>query len=536
MPIPLRSVASRVWAGLPAIFSFLLLAFQAVMPWMAVSFVTQDGPSHLYTAIVARDLLLNSNSPYATLYRFQPKLVTNWSTTVLMNIMEGLFGPSDAEHAMATLCVLAGFFGFAYLRRSVDPLSSPWSPTNNFLLCSWFLWIGFYNFYLGMALFPFVAGYYIRQASAMNLKKLLAINAGLLILFFTHVMGFALALLSIGLVGLWACVAQPRIKDALRPAAWLAAVLLPSIILLLKFVRGSGQTTQYDPAIAWAWNSFPMHAFAVSQGRTGEQTILVGAMFFYMSIGLLAMRRSEWASPKACLFIAGIISFIVYLLTPDSGFGGDAIKIRFVWAIFVFGCLAASTVSALAPLRIPVTIFTTCFLTATLLQALKINIRHVSGAAKAYEAALATIPPGSSFVRLRFPTESTRKRFGYETAALEPLFHIDARAAARRRLVDVSDYQALTRLFPVDHKPVISETQRFQLWDLEGSGATSSESLRQILKDFPVQIDYVVLLGDDSPGDKAAEFKSMKAELDSKMRLVGTDPSRSFVRVYRRIP
>ncbi len=193
------------------------------MPWMAVSFVTQDGPSHLYTAVVARDLLLNPNSPYAELYRFQPKLVTNWSTTVLMNIMQGLFGSFDAEHAMATLCVIAGFFGFAYLRRSVDPLSSPWSPTNNFLLCSWFLWIGFYNFYLGMALFPFVAGYYIRHANAINRKKLLAISGGLLILFFTHVMGFALALMSVGLVGLWACCSQRSMKEALRPggvAGW----------------------------------------------------------------------------------------------------------------------------------------------------------------------------------------------------------------------------------------------------------------------------------------------------------------------------
>ena len=139
----------------------------------------------------------------------------------------------------------------------------------------------------------------------------------------------------------------------------------------------------------------------------GNRRYLVGAMFFYMIIGLLAMRRSEWASPKACLFVAGILSFLVYLFTPDSGFGGDAIKIRFVWAIFVFGCLAASTVSAFAPLRVPVAIFTTCFLTATLLQALKINVRHVSRAAKAYEAALQTIPPGSRFVRLRFPTEMT---------------------------------------------------------------------------------------------------------------------------------
>jgi hypothetical protein len=530
MPTPLRSIASRSWAGLPAILSFLLLAFQAVMPWLSVSFVTQDGPSHLYTAAVARDLLLNSNSPYAAVYRFQPKLVTNWSTTVLMNVMDGLFGASDAEHAMATLCVIAGFFGFAYLRRSVDPLSSPWSPTNNFLLCTWFLWIGFYNFYLGMALFPFVAGYYIRHANAMNPRRTGLLTLGLVVLFFTHVMPFALALLLIGLAGVWVFGRMLTHGDSIRVAAgWLAAVLLPSTILLLVFVRGSGQTTAYDPAIAWAWNSFPMHAFAASQGKTGEQTLLVAAMLFYMIVGLLAMRRNEWTSPKACLFVGGAFSFVIYLLTPDSGFGGDAIKIRFAWAVFVFGCLAASTVTALLPLRIPVAIFTTCFLTATLFQAFRLNVRHVSRAVKAYEAALSTIPPGSTFVRLRFPTETTRKRLGYETVALEPLFHLDARVAARRKLVDISDYQALTRLFPLDHKPLISATQRFQLWDLEGSGTTGPDSLKQILKDFPVRIDYIVVLGDGTPAEKAAE-------LDPNMRLIAVNPGEPFVRVYRRLP
>jgi hypothetical protein len=86
--------------------------------------------------------------------------------------------------------------------------------------------------------------------------------------------------------------------------------------------------------------------------------------------------------------------------------------------------------------------------------------------------------------------------------------------------VDISDYQALTRLFPVDHKPLISEEKRFQLWDLEGSGTTSVASLTNILNDFPVRIDYVVVLGDSptlEPG-----------------KLVGVNPGDPFVRVYRR--
>ena len=412
MPIPLRSVASRVWAGLPAIFSFLLLAFQAVMPWMAVSFVTQDGPSHLYTAIVARDLLLNSNSPYATLYRFQPKLVTNWSTTVLMNIMEGLFGTSDAEHAMATLCVIAGFFGFAYLRRSVDPLSSPWSPTNNFLLCSWFLWIGFYNFYLGMALFPFVAGYYIRHANAMNRKKLLAIMRGLLILFFTHVMGFALALMSIGLVGLWACCCAAQ-HQGCSSASGVAGVrfsfLRQSCYLCSCAVPGRPPNTiRRSHGLGTA--SRCMHS-PFRKAGPGNRRSWLGAMFFYMIIGLLAMRRSEWASPKACLFIAGIISFSSICLRLIRASAATRSKSDLCGPYSFSAVWPHPPCRPLLPLRIPVAIFTTCFLTATLLQALKINVRHVSGAAKAYEAALAYDPSGFELRSLAIPDGIDQEAF-----------------------------------------------------------------------------------------------------------------------------
>ena len=254
----------------PAILSFALLAFQAVIPWLSVGYVTQDGPSHLYTAHVAKELLFHSDSPYAAVYQFQPKLVTNWSTTVVMNVAMLLFGPRDAEHAVATLCVVLGFFGLSYLRRSLDPRGSPWSPVTNFLLFSWFIWIGFYNFYLGMAVLPFLLGYYIRHGSELTPRKTAALATGLVVLFFTHVLALGLAFISIGLVAIWKSFVIPR-PVTLRPLIWTAAAFAPALILILVFIRASGQTGDYDPAIAWAWNNFPLHAFASSRGGPGSK-------------------------------------------------------------------------------------------------------------------------------------------------------------------------------------------------------------------------------------------------------------------------
>src|SRR4051794_11443401 len=285
MPTPVTPLARRAWMRLPTVLAFGLLALQAAIPWMAVSFVTQDGPSHLYTALVARDLLLNPNSPYAAVYQFQAKLLTNWSTTVLLNIAEVLFGAQDAEHAVATFCIVLGFFGISYLRWSLDPYRSPWSPITNFLLCSWFLWIGFYNFYLGMAIFPFLAGYYIRHARQMTVRRSVLIAAGLVLLFFTHVLSLGLALLAIAMVAGWMYLIAPlmaaheqRFVDVIRSAAgplgWVFVSMLPALVLLAIFIKGSGQSADYDASIAWAWRSFPMHAFASGQGRTPEQSLL----------------------------------------------------------------------------------------------------------------------------------------------------------------------------------------------------------------------------------------------------------------------
>ena len=50
---------ARVWNALPAVFSFALLAVQIWIPWSVNNFQTQDGSSYVYSAVVARDLLLH---------------------------------------------------------------------------------------------------------------------------------------------------------------------------------------------------------------------------------------------------------------------------------------------------------------------------------------------------------------------------------------------------------------------------------------------------------------------------------------------
>ena len=199
----------RFWNAVPAALAFALMVAHAALPWTAKHFVTQDGPSHLYNAVVVKDLALDSHSSYGAVYAIQRKFVSNWGTVVVFNGLVFLFGVQHAEQAMVTLCSVLGFVSLAYFIRSLAPRVSPWSPILNFLICTQFLWIGFYNFYLGMAMFPLVAGYYVRRMGKMSLPRTAVVASGLMALFFMHALTMALAFLTMAVVCLWSVVAAP---------------------------------------------------------------------------------------------------------------------------------------------------------------------------------------------------------------------------------------------------------------------------------------------------------------------------------------
>ncbi|MBI1898441.1 MAG: hypothetical protein HYS04_18195 [Acidobacteria bacterium] len=537
---------ASLWGNLPAILAFALLLFQAALPWTANSFVTQDGPSHLYTAVVARDLLFNSHSPYAPVYTLQLKPGSNWGTVVIFNLLVLLFGAAHAEQALATVSIVTGFLAFAYFSRSLDPNGTPWSPVVNFLLTTWFLWIGFYNFYIGIVLCVFIAGFYIRHARALTWKQAALIASGLLMLFLLHALAVALAVMAILVIAAWVhgvaplingCNVSGRIhalRAAVVPIAAVAAAVAPALAALGLFVMFPLKTDLSPPEAGWAWANFPLHVFASGRGRAGEQTLLWTGMLFYMVLGALSMRREEWASPRGGVVLAAAATFCLYLFSPNAGFGGGEIKIRLAWAVFIFGCLAASSVTRMGPLRTAVSIYIAFFLTGTLIHCMRDNVQKASRAVAEYASALAAVPQGATFVRLRYSMEATQLRFGIHEIPLDPLFHADAWVAARRHFIALSDYQAGARIFPVVFAARVPHEQQRQLADLEGTAIDGLESLESLLKDFPVPIEYVAVLGDGSTPQPGFDLDRTLSVLRARMQLVSADPSNSFVRVYKR--
>jgi len=533
----LRDLWRRLWRILPALLAFCLLAIQIAIPWTVPHFVTQDGPSHLYTALVAKSVLFRAQ-PYASLYRFNPHLVPSWASTILLALSASIAGAGHAEQVMTGLLLCLGFFSFSYAIRSLSPTALRWTPLSNVLLENWFLWMGFYNFYLGMVLVPFAIGFYVRRNGKLTTRAAIGLACGLAFFFFVHLLAAVVSLLVLGIIAFWLHIVRPALWT--KPAAWrdsarqigiLLGAMTPVIVLGMIYAHQAASGIAFHPEILRSWVEFPMHVFATANGLAGGQWYLWPAVLALLIIAVLGLRRSEWHTAKGGLGVAAVALFLAYLLVPDSGLGGNAVKIRFAWVVFLMGGLLVSSAARLQPLRTPMAIFLSTCLAFNLASTAQ-SLVDYSNAVDDYLSALTGIRHGSTIVRLRYPTPDLGQRYGFRDIGRDPLFHLDAYAASRLGCIDLTDYQAPTTDFPVIFNSRLDHEKQFKLLAFENPGEDEGTVLNSLRQDLPVPIDYAIVVADASSA--AVPVAKVITSLSSGMQLIAQSPAPPFVRVYQR--
>jgi hypothetical protein len=137
---------------------------------------------------------------------------------------------------------------------------------------------------------------------------------------------------------------------------------------------------------------------------------------------------------------------------------------------------------------------------------------------------------------LRYPTPDIPRQYGFDEIGRDPLFHVDAFIAARCKCIDLSDYQAPNRIFPVVFGPAVERARQFELWELETPGTGTSQSVAWLRTTLPVPIDYVIVVSDDAAQQGSdPDYVKLLADLNEGMRLVATSRSRPFVKLCERI-
>ncbi len=143
--------------GLAILALALVPALAAV--WAPRSFVTQDGPAHLYNAqILLRSL--QGDPGYRAVYEVRWQPLPNWVGHLVLMGLLAVWPAGAADKMMISLSLAAVAAGTFWLRgRVAGARGLPTAALLAVFLALNFPWLlGFYGFLLGAALYPVTLG------------------------------------------------------------------------------------------------------------------------------------------------------------------------------------------------------------------------------------------------------------------------------------------------------------------------------------------------------------------------------------------
>ncbi len=213
----------------------ILIGLHLIPVWICHYFHTQDGPSHLYNAQIIREYW-NSSYQFPEFYNIQWSPLPNWITHFLLAGLLFIFPPILAEKVFLSFYII--FFPTAVIyclnsieagRKTICLMVFPFIYNYLFLM-------GFYSFAFSVPFYFLALGYWWQHKDHHSAKNIILLNLILIGAYFSHLISYGLALISLGLLIIVSHYKQIPLLlirlCGLIPASSLMLVYLPSSDLL----------------------------------------------------------------------------------------------------------------------------------------------------------------------------------------------------------------------------------------------------------------------------------------------------------------
>lgn len=427
-----------------ALFVALVLA-HLVPVWSADYFPSMDGPAHVYNAWVLR----HYGDPELPLLRehfeIDPRPLPNWFGHAALALLIGIVEPRTAEKVLVSALLVLFYASVRYLAGSVDP-DRRWLAYLAFPLgFTRLLHIGFYNYLFGLAFALFALGLWWRRRARPGLELALKLNLLLLLAYASHVVPHVLALVSIGI--LWLSTLPESGWRHLRHVP----VLAPQAVLPLWFVLSVTGGVQGSEGTAPVLRAQLFRLEVLDQ--FGDLQVWIGTILAVAFLALAALTlRGRLApgrgglAPEDGFLIASFAVVLLYFLGP-SGFSsegpiaGGYIKMRLTIVPYLLLIpwlaprLGRAARSALVGGLVLLALVHVGYLVR--------SYRSLEGDYRAFLAGAEALPAESRAVPLVFDLGPHRL-----------FLNLFSYAAIEKGAVDWTNYEAVSRLFPLRFREV----------------------------------------------------------------------------------
>jgi hypothetical protein len=428
---------------------FAVTALLHLLPVWRVHYVpTMDGPSHLYNAVVMKEL--GAGSPeIARVFEIDSRPYPNWLSHALLWLALSVAPPLFAEKLVLSVIVLLFLGGCWMLAGAVDSRSRVYAFLAMPLTFNLLLQMGFYNFMLATSLMMIAVACWWRTSTDDRAHPSIALAALLVLSYFAHPIPTAAAMLFISV----ATIAMRR-RVLLTHLAF-----VPAFALLVWFVqRPSAEmaTWNWNGVILWQPLTRVLLLLTLDLRQIAFGTAM-GIVFALLIVITIALENIDWQRRRVIIrgrdvfLLLTAIAIVLYLAAP-LGMNGDLmLKARFL--LFPYLIVLPWLTPRLG--RLPLAIALALLAAANVFfirDGWKRNDKVIAQAIAPLHAA----EPNRTFLALVFDRSSP-----HATVAI--LSHAVSYAAAERRLIDLGNYEAATGHFPVAFRKNVIRPEIFAI-------------------------------------------------------------------------
>lgn len=438
---------------------FFGLSLLYILPFWTVHYLpTGDGPCHTYNAWILRQYDNVEQYPrFQEYYEIDTRPYPNWISQGTMALLMFAVPPLVAEKLFVSLYVLVFLAGAWYLAGAVESgrrwlalLAFPFAHNHLFQL-------GFYNFSMSLALFPWILGFWWRHRERGGLGYVVGINLLLWGCYFSHILSFSLALVAIAV--LW--LATLRRDNWRRHVLLHVAALAPQGFLPLWHLtfQGGGGAASEASWLEQARYFLELQALFAFDHVQRWAAVALALTFGGLVLLTLLRRRKPFLREADAFLLLAVVFTVIYFVSPDAMSGGSMVKIRlslYPWLILIPWLSPGLSPGLDERAR---GIFVSVLALAVLLNAgyLVRWYRLLEGEVATYLSGLGPVKPDTRVLPLHF--EPSRR-----AAKVNVLAHAIGYEALEKGLVDWDNYEATVGFFPTRFRasappPVIWEIE-----------------------------------------------------------------------------
>jgi hypothetical protein len=321
-------------------FIFALLLLIHLLPiWIFHHLPTSDGPDHVANAYTLRHYRDPAYPEFRQYYELNPKPVPNYLTHLVLMALMYVVSSGIAEKLFLSVYVillpLAARYALAAVGSEAESLSLLVFP----FIYNFLFHLGFYNFSIGLPMFFFAVGYWLRHHKAFSAPQTGVLALLLFITYFSHILPFVVVSLIIGTLSLTACWREARSSSqwswaAIRYLLPPVVAATPSVAFAIAYFAGRNNHPRFEIGITDRLMQFAACYSLVSYAKW-ELVFALGVAAIFACIGVSLLLKGRHETQQGGPFLAAAASCAtLYLITPGRFGSGSHIAERLL--LFVY--------------------------------------------------------------------------------------------------------------------------------------------------------------------------------------------------------